>query len=31
MQTDFAARWCVWFPANDCSAEEVCPPLLYCI
>jgi len=28
LQTDFAARWCFCFSANDSSVEQVCPPLL---
>jgi len=27
-QTDFAARCCFWFPANDPSIDQVCPLLL---
>jgi len=29
LQTDFAARWCCWFSANDSSNEQFCPPLVY--
>jgi len=29
LQTDFAARWCFWFSANDSSIEHSCPPLVY--
>jgi len=26
-QTDFAVRWCFWFPATDTSIEQVFSPL----
>ena len=26
--TDFAARWCLWFSANDSFFEQVCQPVL---
>jgi len=26
LQTDFAARRCFWFSANDSSIEQICPP-----
>jgi len=30
LQTDFAARCCFWFSANDYSIEQICPsPLLH--
>jgi len=29
LQTDFEARWCFRFSANDSSVEQVCPRLVY--
>jgi len=31
LQTVFSAHWCFWFSANDSSAEQVCPYLIYTV
>ena len=31
VQTDFAARWCLWFSASGSFFEQVCPPLVYSV